>query len=64
MSGSDAALKPETLALIGAAVALALEDKPHRIMGVRELTLVDAPPNPNPWAMLGRFQIFDSHKVR
>lgn len=55
-------LEPELVAVISAAVAAVL-DRPYRLVSVQPLT---APPVPhlNVWALEGRTQIFQSHKIR
>lgn len=51
----------ETVAIISAAVASVL-DRPYRLVSVQ---LVAAPvPHLNVWALEGRTQIFQSHKIR
>ena len=51
----------ETVAVISAAVA-AILDRPYRLVSVQ---LVAAPvPHLNVWALEGRTQIFQSHKIR
>jgi hypothetical protein len=51
----------ETVAIISAAVAAVL-DRPYRLVSVQ---LVAAPvPHLNVWALEGRTQIFQSHKIR
>lgn len=51
----------ETVAVISAAVAAVL-DRPYRLVSVQ---LVAAPvPHLNVWALEGRTQIFQSHKIR
>jgi hypothetical protein len=53
--------EPETVAIISAAVAAVLE-RPYRMVSVQ---LVAAPvPHLNVWALEGRTQIFQSHKIR
>jgi hypothetical protein len=67
-SGRIAAVAPvqtqveaETVAVISAAVA-AILDRPYRLVSVQ---LVAAPvPHLNVWALEGRTQIFQSHKIR
>jgi len=54
-------LEAETVAVISAAVA-AILDRPYRLVSVQ---LVAAPvPHLNVWALEGRTQIFQSHKIR
>lgn len=54
-------LEAETVAVISAAVA-AILDRPYRLVSVQ---LVTAPvPHLNVWALEGRTQIFQSHKIR
>ena len=54
-------LEAETVAVISAAVAAVL-DRPYRLVSVQ---LVAAPvPHLNVWALEGRTQIFQSHKIR
>ena len=54
-------VEPETVAVISAAVA-AILDRPYRLVSVQ---LVAAPvPHLNVWALEGRTQIFQSHKIR
>ena len=54
-------LPPEIVAVISAAVAAVLE-RPYRLVSVQPV----APPVPhlNVWALEGRTQIFQSHKIR
>jgi hypothetical protein len=55
------ALQPELVAVISAAVAAVL-DRPYRLVSVQP---VAAPvPHLNVWALEGRTQIFQSHKIR
>ncbi|SPE59077.1 hypothetical protein SBV1_30013 [Verrucomicrobia bacterium] len=52
---------PEIAAVIAAAVAVML-DRPHRLVSVQQ---VQTPvPYLNVWALEGRTQIFQSHKIR
>jgi hypothetical protein len=52
---------PEIAAIIAAAVAMAL-DQPHRLVSVQQ---VQTPvPYLNVWALEGRTEIFQSHKIR
>ena len=54
-------LEPELVAIISAAVAAVL-DRPYRLVSVEPIA---APvPHLNVWALEGRTQIFQSHKVR
>lgn len=54
-------VEAETVAIISAAVA-AILDRPYRLVSVQ---LVAAPvPHLNVWALEGRTQIFQSHKIR
>jgi len=55
-------LEPELVAVISAAIAAVL-DRPYRLVSVQPFT---APPVPhlNVWALEGRTQIFQSHKIR
>ena len=54
-------VESETVAIISAAVA-AILDRPYRLVSVQ---LVAAPvPHLNVWALEGRTQIFQSHKIR
>ena len=54
-------VEAETVAIISAAVA-AILDRPYRLVSVQ---LVVAPvPHLNVWALEGRTQIFQSHKIR
>jgi hypothetical protein len=54
-------VEAETVAVISAAVA-AILDRPYRLVSVQ---LVAAPvPHLNVWALEGRTQIFQSHKIR
>ena len=55
-------LEPEIVAVISAAVAAVL-DRPYRLVSVQPWA---APPVPhlNVWALEGRTQIFQSHKIR
>ena len=52
---------PEIVAVIAAAVAIVF-DRPYRLVSVHQV----APPVPylNVWALEGRTQIFQSHKIR
>jgi hypothetical protein len=54
-------LAPEIAAVIAAAVAVTF-DRPHRLVSVQQ---VQTPvPYLNVWALEGRTQIFQSHKIR
>jgi hypothetical protein len=54
-------VEPEIAAVIAAAVAV-LFDRPYRLVSVQQ---VSTPvPHLNVWALEGRTQIFQSHKVR
>lgn len=54
-------VEPEIVAVIAAAIAV-LFDRPCRLVSVQQVT---APaPHLNVWALEGRTQIFQSHKVR
>jgi hypothetical protein len=58
---ADKRLEAETVAIISAAVA-AILDRPFRMVSVKA---VAAPvPHLNVWALEGRTQIFQSHKIR
>lgn len=52
---------PEIAAVIAAAVAVAL-DQPHRLVSVQQVQA--GVPYVNVWALEGRTQIFQSHKIR
>ncbi len=55
------AVAPEIVAVISAAIAAVLE-RPYRLVSVQPAT---APtPHLNVWALEGRTQIFQSHKIR
>jgi hypothetical protein len=54
-------LEPELVAVISAAVAAVL-DRPYRLVSVQPLAA--AVPHLNVWALEGRTQIFQSHKIR
>ena len=58
---AHAAVEPETVAVIAAAVAMFLR-RPYKLVGVQPLVI--PPPHLNVWAFEGRTQIFMSHKVR
>jgi hypothetical protein len=59
--GPQTTVDSEIVAIIAAAVAAVL-DRPYRLVSVQ---LVSAPvPHLNVWALEGRTQIFQSHKVR
>jgi hypothetical protein len=62
---TEKSIAPETLALIGAAVALALH-KPAKILSATPaaITLDTELFILNPWSMQGRFQHFRSHSTR
>jgi hypothetical protein len=54
-------VEPETVAVIAAAIAAVL-DQPYRLLAVQP---VPSPaPHLNVWALEGRTQIFQSHKIR
>jgi len=53
---------PEIAAVIAAAVSVVL-DRPYRLVTVQQVPL-PAVPHFNVWAVEGRTQIFQSHKVR
>jgi|SRR5690348_13737438 hypothetical protein len=54
-------IRPEIAAVIAAAVAVTI-DRPHRLVSVQP---VQTPvPYLNVWALEGRTQIFQSHKIR
>jgi hypothetical protein len=54
-------VEEETVAVISAAIA-AIFDRPYRLVSVQPVT---APvPHLNVWALEGRTQIFQSHKIR
>jgi hypothetical protein len=54
-------VESETVAIISAAIA-AILDRPYRLVSVQPVT---APvPHLNVWALEGRTQIFQSHKIR
>jgi len=60
-AGVQTRLETQTVAVISAAVA-AILDRPYRLVSVQ---LVAAPvPHLNVWALEGRTQIFQSHKIR
>lgn len=54
-------LAPEIAAVIAAAVAVAL-DRPYRLVSVQPVPIQT--PFMNVWAVEGRTQIFQSHKIR
>ena len=57
----DTGLEPELVAVISAAVAAVL-DRPYRLVSVQPVAA--AVPHLNVWALEGRTQIFQSHKIR
>ena len=54
-------VEAETVAIISAAIA-ALFDRPYRLVSVQPI--VAQAPHLNVWALEGRTQIFQSHKIR
>jgi hypothetical protein len=54
-------VESETLAIIAAAIATVL-DRPYKLVRVQPATV--SVPHLNVWALEGRTQIFQSHKVR
>lgn len=54
-------VEPEIAAVIAAAVAV-LFDRPYRLVSVQQV--VTPVPHLNVWALEGRTQIFQSHKIR
>ncbi len=54
-------VEPEIAAVIAAAVAV-LFDRPYRLVSVQQVTT--PVPHLNVWALEGRTQIFQSHKIR
>jgi hypothetical protein len=55
------AVEPQIAAVIAAAVAV-LFNRPYRLVSVQQV--VTPVPNLNVWALEGRTQIFQSHKIR
>jgi hypothetical protein len=60
-AGAHASVEPETIAVIAAAIAVILA-QPFRLVSVNPLAVPT--PHLNVWALEGRTQIFQSHKVR
>lgn len=61
VSGVHTALDSELVAVISAAIAAVL-DRPYRLVSVEPAAT--AVPHLNVWALEGRTQIFQSHKIR
>jgi hypothetical protein len=61
VSGVHTALDSELVAVISAAIAAVL-DRPYRLVSVEPAAA--AVPHLNVWALEGRTQIFQSHKIR